>query len=75
MPVSYNQIIKIINEFNYKIKSQRWSHKKFIKNNKSIIIPEHKELKPKTALSIIKLLAKYENKDYKTIIKDYNLKI
>ncbi len=75
MPISFNQIVKIIHNFNYKLKTQRWSHKKFIKNNKPIIIPKHKELKPKTALSIIKLLAEYENKDYKTIIKDYNLKL
>ena len=75
MPISYKQIIKIITKYWYKLKTQKWSHKKFIKNNKPIIIPEHKELKPKTALSIIKLLAKYENLDYKEIIKENNLKL
>ena len=75
MPVSYKQLLKIVAYYDYKLISQKWSHQKFSKNGKSFILPKHKELKPKTALSILKQIGNYEKVDFKQIIKEFNLKI
>ena len=75
MPIKYQQIVKILRRFGYVIKHQRWSHQKWINWSNSIIVPYHKELVKKTALSILKDLWNQQWIDYKELIKTFNLKL
>ena len=68
-------MLKIVNFYGYELKSQKGSHKKFSKNWKTVVIPQHKELKPKTVLSILKQIANNEWLYYKDIIATFKLKV
>lgn len=74
MPVKFQQIVRIMNLFEYKNTRTTGSHYKFEKNNKWITIPYHKELNIKTARTIVKSLAENENISFKELVKKFNLK-
>ncbi len=75
MPLTYKQIIKIINDFWFKKIRIRGSHYRFELNWKWITIPFHKEFPPKTSQSILKDISNFTKTDYKEIIKKYNIKL
>ncbi len=75
MPVTYKQILEILKQFWYELKHQRGSHQRWYKWNLWITVPKHKELAPKTAISILKEIANQNNVDYKEIVKEFKLKL
>lgn len=75
MPISFNQIEKILLAYWYTLKSQKWSHKKYQLNWNVIVVPEHKEFKRKTWKSIVIMICEQNNLDFKKFMKDNWLKM
>jgi len=69
--ISAKEIIKVLHKLNFKLKSQRGSHIKFIREyeygKETIIIPNHKVLRPGTLHSILKQLNLDVNKFQKLL--------
>ena len=76
MPLTFKDIERIIRDLGFKLHHIKGSHYIFSKGNKKITIPYHnkKDLKPKTAKTIIKQISIITNIDFKTLIKKYNIK-
>lgn len=45
MPLTSKFLVKTLKEYKYILTSQRWNYMNFRKQNNTIIIPKHKELK------------------------------
>jgi predicted RNA binding protein YcfA (HicA-like mRNA interferase family) len=76
MPLKFKDIERILKDLWFKIDHIKGSHYVFVKDNKKITLPYHsnKDLKPKTAKTIIKQISTIANIDIKTLIKKYNIK-
>jgi len=75
MPLTYKQIIRIIEDFWFKKTRVKWSHFRYELNNKWLTIAFHKEFPPKTAKSMLNDIANITNTPYKELIKKYNIKL
>ena len=75
MPLTFNQLLRIVKDFWFRKVRIRWSHYRFELNWKWVTIPFHKELPPKTSKSILKDISDIVWIDYKDLIKKYNIKL
>ena len=75
MPLKYNIITKILNDYWFVLSRSKWSHFRYEKNWYWLTVWFHKEYPPKTAKSMLQDIAKIENIEYSKIIKDYNIKL
>ena len=75
MPLSYKQILNILNDLWFKVVRSRWSHFRYELNKKGLTVAFHKEYPPKTAKSMLKDIADISNIEYKELIKKYNIKL
>jgi predicted RNA binding protein YcfA (HicA-like mRNA interferase family) len=74
MPLTYKQLRKIIDSFDYILVAQKWSHQKFRHKLWTIEIPKHKELAVGTARNICKDIAKQQWTTLETITELYEIK-
>jgi len=76
MPLTYKQAIRIAKDFWYTLFLQNWSHQRYqIDQSRRVTIPIHNELKPKTAKSLLELLAIQNWISVDKLIKDYSIKL
>lgn len=74
MPLTYKKLRSIINEFEYELVAQKWSHQKFRLWTDTIEIPKHTEIAVGTARSICKDIAKQQWIDFQKFIQQFELK-
>lgn len=75
MPIKSKDLIRIVLQHKYVMVSQKWSHIKYRKGtDKTILIPNHKDLKPWTARSIVVDFCQQNGIVVEDFIKDHNLK-
>lgn len=75
MPLKYSLIVEILKKLDFVCVRSKSSHFRFEKNGYWLTVWFHKEYPPKTAISMLKDIAKISNKEYKDLIKEYNIKI
>ncbi len=75
MPLKYKEIQKILKDLEFILDRTKWSHARFEKDWYGVTIAFHKEYPPKTAKSMLKDISRISWIEYKSIIKDYNIKL
>ena len=76
MPLTPKIIKKILSDYGFIFDRQQGSHQQYKKWSFVVTVPDHKEFRPWTALSMLKSIAKSrEGEVYSDIIKKYSIKL
>ena len=75
MPLKYNQIIGILNDYWFVLDRTNWSHSRYEKEGHGITVWFHKEYPKKTAKSMLTDVSAIVWVDYKDLIGAYNIKL
>jgi predicted RNA binding protein YcfA (HicA-like mRNA interferase family) len=75
MPLRYEQILRILEDFGFVLDRQNGSHKRYQKGILWVTVWFHKEFPPKTAKSMLQSIADIVWLDIKTLIKKYDIKL
>lgn len=75
MPLRYEQILRILEDFGFVLDRQNGSHKRYQKWNLGVTVWFHKEFPPKTAKSMLESIADIVGLETKILIKKYNIKL
>lgn len=77
MPLSHNQIKRILLDYKFIEIRQKWSHKRFQTKDSpyKVTVNETKDYKPKTAKAILAQIAQCKNISVEEIIEIYNIKL
>jgi len=75
MPLTYKKLKQILDDYGFILHVQHGSHRKSMRNWKVVLPPEHKELRPWTALSILKMIADVVEISHLEILKKYKIKL
>lgn len=74
MPLTYKLAKQIVNDFDFDFVGQNWSHQKYLKNWKHVILVFGKEFFVWTAKNIIEQIADATHLPVEYFVKKYQIK-
>lgn len=75
MPLRYEEIIRILKDFEFVKDRQTGSHQRYKRWEFGVTVWFHKEFLPKTAKSMLKDIAKIVGLDIKELTRKYRIKL
>jgi predicted RNA binding protein YcfA (HicA-like mRNA interferase family) len=75
MPLRYEQILRILEDYGFVLDRQNWSHKRYQKWELWVTVWFHKEFPPRTAKSMLQSIADIVGINVKILIKKYSIKV
>ncbi|MFA6255644.1 MAG: type II toxin-antitoxin system HicA family toxin [Candidatus Absconditabacterales bacterium] len=75
MPLRYEQILRILEDYGFVLDRQNGSHKRYQKGELGVTVGFHKEFPPRTAKSMLQSIADIVGINVKILIKKYSIKV